>query len=151
MAGFWATLSGNIKKDEEWVVAEINKGWAFLQAAEQTIQMDVHNVQAWLQAHHLDITNLLKGVLEGFQVAGVIAPGLAPAVGAATLAVDAATAAIDSLSASVLAGSTPMSSIVNTYHAVKDAQTAVAAVLKTGTAKPDTITPAVAATPVQAS
>jgi hypothetical protein len=149
MVGFWATFGANVKKDEQWVVAEITKGWTLLQNAEKTIQVDVKNLQAWIQSHHLSITNLLKGILEGFQVAGVIAPGLAPAVGAATLAVDAATAAIDALSSSVLAGSTPLSSIVNTYHAVKDAQTAVNAVLKTGTAQPATITPeVVAAKPV---
>lgn len=145
---FWTTLTGTIQKDEQWVVSEIAKAWADIQAVGQTIQMDVNNVQKWIAAHHLDIVNLLQGALAGFQAVGVVLPAVAPEVAAATVAVDAATAAVDSLSKSVLSGVTPISTIVNTYHAVKDAQTAVNAVLKTGTSAPAAVAAEAHSTPV---
>jgi len=135
----WAWLSNfeaAALKDEQWVVNEIAVGWQTLQKAEQTVAVDVQNIFAWLQAHHADILALFQGVLSGAAAIGSLLPQTAPAVSVATTAIDAATAAIDQLSKGITAGTTPLSTITNAYHVVKDAQTAVNNVLKVATAKP---------------
>jgi hypothetical protein len=144
----WSTITGAVKKDEQWVVAEIAKAWKDIENLGQSLQMDVKGVESWITAHHLDIVNLLQGALTDLRAVGTILPVSAPVVAGATLAVDAATAAVDALSKSVLSGTTPISSIVNTYHAVKDAQTAVTSVLKTGTTAPASVPEVAHQTPV---
>ena len=135
----WLTFWNTIQKDEQWVVNEIAKGWAALQKAEQTVATDVTGVFAWITAHHQDILNLFTSVLKDLAVVGVIMPSSNTLVSGATLAIDAATAAIDSLAHGIQTGNTPLSTLSNAYHAVKDAQTAVTQVLKKGTSAPATI------------
>lgn len=129
-------LVATVKKDEQWVAAELAKGWQLLQTVGHTIDVDIQGVFAWISTNHLAITNTLQGALTAFQTVGSIIPGAAPAVVTATAAIDAATAAVDVLSKAVVAGSTPLSTAVNAYHAVIDARTAVTAVLKQGTTQP---------------
>lgn len=129
-------LVTTVKKDEQWVAAELAKGWKLLQTVGHTIDVDIQGIFSWISSNHLAITNTLQGALSAFQTVGSIIPGAAPAVVAATAAVDAATVAVDVLSKAVVAGNTPLSTAVNAYHAVKDASTAVNAVLKQGTSKP---------------
>ncbi len=132
---WWTDLTTQVVKDEKWVATELARGWQLLQTVGHTIDVDIQGVFTWISVNHLAITNTLQGALSAFQVVGSIT-GNAPAVIAATVAVDAATAAVDALSKAVVAGSTPLSTAVNAYHAVKDAETAVTTVLKAGTTKP---------------
>jgi hypothetical protein len=145
---FWSSITGAIQTDEQWVVAEIAKGWADIQTFGQTIQMDVKAVETWIASNHAGIISLFQGALTGLEAIGSAIPMAAPEVAAATLAIDAATAAVDTLSKHVLSGTTPISTVMNTYHAVKDAQTAVTAVLKAGTAPPASLPEAAHLTPV---
>ena len=131
-------FEATFQKDEQWVVAEIAKGWQALQAAEQTAVVDVQNVVGWIQAHQQQILTLFQGVLADAAVIGSIIPQAAPAVQAATIAIDAATAAIDVAAKGVTAGSTPLSTLANAYQLGKDAASAVNTVLKQATAKPAT-------------
>lgn len=131
-----ANLEALIQKDEQWVVAEIAKGWQALQTAEQTAAIDIENLFKWISTHQQDILNLFQGVLSDLATVGSIIPQAAPIIATATTAIDAATAAVDVLSKGVTAGSTPLSTIANAYHAVKTAQTAVTGVLKQATTKP---------------
>lgn len=136
ISSFVAKVEADLGKGEQWVVSEIAKGWQALQSAEQTAAVDVQSLFAWISAHHQDVLALFSGVLTDLAAIGSVIPQTAPAVAVATTAVDAATAAIDVLSKGITAGSTPLSTIANAYHSVKDAQVAVTAVLKQGTAKP---------------
>jgi len=137
---FLSDLEALIQKDEQWVVNEIAKGWAALQKAEQTMQVDVLNVFQWIQAHQQEILGLFQGVLTDLAAIGTIIPQASPVVATATTAIDAATAAIDVLSNGINQGSTPLSTVANAYQAVKNAQTAVNTVLKQGTSAPVTAT-----------
>ncbi len=132
----WTRWWSGVQKDEQWVVTEIAKGWAALQKETKTAETDLLGIFNWISAHQVGITNTFKGVLEGLAVVGAAVPQTAPAVATATIAIDAATAAIDALSKGIQQGSTPLSTAVNAYHAVKQAQTAVNAVLVQATAKP---------------
>ncbi len=136
MSTFLQRLEAVIAKDEQWVVNEIAKGWHALQQAEETIQVDVQNIFHWISAHQADILSLFKGALTDLAAIGSVFPQSAPALAVATTAIDAATAAVDVLAKGIQIGSTPLSTVANAYHAVKDAQSAVNAVLKQVTAKP---------------
>lgn len=136
--GFFAKLFTTVKKDEQWLVSEIAKGWAAIKAEAHKIEVDVLGVFNWIQAHHTAIIGVFQGVLHDLALVGEIIPTTAPYVVAATQAIDAATAAVDVLSKGIQQGVTPLSTVANAYHAVKDAQTAVNNVLKQGTTKPST-------------
>jgi hypothetical protein len=133
-----AAVEADIGKGEQWVVSEIAKGWQALQTAEQTAALDVESLFAWIGAHQQDILTLFQGVLTDLIAIGSIIPQAAPVVATATTAIDAATAAVDVLSQGITAGSTPLSTVANAYQSVKNAQTAVNAVLKAGTSQPVT-------------
>ncbi len=133
---WWTNLWTAVEKDEKWVVSELAKGWQLLQTVGHTLDVDIQGVFGWISTNHLAITNGFKGALSALAAVGAVIPQSAPAVIAATLAIDAATAAVDSLSKAIVAGNTPLSTAVNAYHAVKDAETAVTSVLKQATTKP---------------
>lgn len=128
-------------KDEQWVISEITKGWQLLQNVGHTAEVDIENIFTWVQTHQSSIIAILQKALSAAGMIGLAIPQAAPAVAAATVAIDAATVAVDTLSKAVVAGSTPLSTAVNAYHAVKAAQSAVNTVITQATAKP----PAVAA------
>ena len=133
---WWTNFTKAVQKDEQWVVKEIAQGWTAIKAEAHKIEVDVLGVFDWIQKHQVAIETVFKGVLNDLAVVGSLLPQTAPVVAAATTAIDAATAAIDILSKGIQAGATPLSTVTNAYHAVKDAQTAVNAVLKAGTTKP---------------
>ena len=133
---FLKNIGKTIVKDEQWLVSEIAKGWAAIQAEAHKIEIDVLGIFNWISAHHQSIQAVFTGVLNDLAIVGAILPQTAPVVATATTAIDAATAAIDILSKGIQQGTTPLSTVANAYHAVKDAQTAVNAVLKQGTTKP---------------
>lgn len=133
---WWTNFTKTVQKDEQWVVKEIAQGWAAIKAEAHKIEVDVLGVFDWIQKHQVAIETVFKGVLNDLAVVGSLLPQTAPVVAAATTAIDAATAAIDVLSKGIQAGATPLSTVTNAYHAVKDAQTAVNAVLKAGTTRP---------------
>lgn len=141
MTSFLQNLEAGFQKDEQWVINEITKGWQLLQSVGHTADVDIQAIFTWIQTHHSSILAVFQGALTAAATIGSILPGGAPAVATATLAIDAATAAIDSLSKTVVAGSTPLSTVVNAYHAVKDAQTAANAVIKQATTKPPVVKP----------
>lgn len=136
MTSFLQNLEAGFQKDEQWVIAEITKGWQLLRTVGHTTDVDIQNIFTWIQAHHATILGVFQGALTAAATLGSIVPGGTPAVAAATLAIDAATAAIDSLSKTVVAGSTPLSTIVNAYHAVKTASSAANVVIVQATSKP---------------
>jgi hypothetical protein len=148
LTAFVHKLEVGFAKDEQWVVAEFTKGWQLLQSAEKTAQVDIENIFHWIAAHQSTLLAALQEALSAASILGNFIPGAGPTVAAATLAINAATEAVNVLSKSVLAGSTPLSTAVSAYHAVKDAQTAVNAVLKASTTKPPTVSAAAAAAPV---
>lgn len=133
---WWTNIVSTVQKDEKWVAAELAKGWHLLQSVGHTIQVDAVGIENWLNNNHSSTVALFKGALTAIEAVGSVLPQSAPAVAIATTAIDAATAAVDAISKSVLAGPTPLSTLVNGYHAVKDAQNAVNTVLKQGTTKP---------------
>ena len=133
----WLTnLENTFVKDETWVVSELAKGWAALQADETTAETDILGIFSWLNTYHSQIISVASTALNGLATIGALIPQTAPMVATATTAIDAATAAIDVLSKGIQKGSTPLSTAVNAYHAVKTAQSAVNVVLKAKTAAP---------------
>jgi hypothetical protein len=134
IASIWANLGVVLQKDEQWVVKEIAVGWALLDNAEKTVEVDVLNVFKWIQSHQLAIETTLKGVLGDLALIGSLVPATAPVVMVAVGAIDAATAAIDVLAKGINQGTTPLSTIANAYQQVKAAQTAVNGVLQHATA-----------------
>lgn len=135
-----------LQKDEQWVVAEIRKGWTLVQNAEHQAEIDVLNIFHWISAHQTDILNILHTVLmdvqAGAAVASSVLPGYGAAVASAVLAantaVQAASAGINVLAQGIAKGSTPLSTVVNAYQKTKDAANAVNTVLKGVTSQPAT-------------
>jgi hypothetical protein len=138
---FLANLEAVLQKDEEWVVAEIRRGWSLVQSAEHQAEIDVLNLFHWIQAHQADALNLMNTVLTDIKavgsVAGALVPGYGPSIVAgvqiATTALQAATAGITVLAQGIQQGSTPMSTVSNAYTQVKTAVNAVNNVLKAAT------------------
>jgi hypothetical protein len=129
-----------VQKDEQWVIAEIAKGWHALETAEQKVVMDAEGVLTYIQTHQAAILATLKVVLTDLAVVGAFIPHSAPIVGVATLAIDASTAAIDALSKAVIDKSTAVSELTTlasaSYVAFKGAQSAVNTVLAAKAASP---------------
>lgn len=133
----WFTdLENRVVKDEEWVIGEITKGWAAIQSGLHQAEIDVLGVFSWLNTNHSQILGVFTTALTDLAAVGSIIPQTAPYVQTATKMIDAATAAVDLLSKGIQKGTTPLSTIANAYHAVKDAQSAVNIVLKAKTAAP---------------
>ena len=135
---WFANLENSFVKDEEWVVSELAKGWQALQTAEKTAETDILGIFSWINTNHSQILAVFSTALSGLSAVGALIPQTAPMVATATTAIDAATAAVDVLAKGIQQGSTPLSTAVNAYHAVKTAQSAVAVVLKAKTAQPVT-------------
>jgi hypothetical protein len=136
---FFEKLQAGFVKDEQWVLSEITKGWQLLQTVGHTVDVDIHNIFSWIQTHQGNILAIFQQALSAMTIVGAVIPGIGPGVAAATEAINVATVAVNVLSKSVIAGSTPLSTAVNAYHAVKDAQTAVNAVLKHATTNPQVL------------
>ena len=134
-------LNTAIQKDETWVVNEINKGWQLLESVGHTMDVDIQNIFKYIAAHQQQIVAGLHNALTAITTVGALVPGTSPAaaiITGALTAINAATAATNVLGQAVVAGTTPLSTAVNAFHALKDAQTAVNAVVKQATAKPGT-------------
>lgn len=132
-------LNTAIQKDEAWVVNEINKGWRLLESAGHTLELDIKGIFQYISSHQQQIVTNLHNALSAITAVGALIPATAPAaaiVQGALTAINAATAATNSLGQHVIAGTTPLSVAVDAFHALKDAQTAVNAVVKQATAKP---------------
>ncbi len=132
-------LNTAIQKDEAWVVAEINKGWVLLDSVGHTVDVDIQGIFHYISGHQQQIISSLHSALSVITTVGVFIPATAPAaviIQAALTAINAATAATNVLGQAVVAGPTPLSTAVNAFHALKDAQSAVNAVVKQATNKP---------------
>lgn len=140
-------FEADAQKTEAWVVAEIAKGWTALQTAEQTVVVDIEAIFGWVKAHQASLLTTFQDALTGIALVGTLDPGAAPVVAGATTAIDAATAAIDVLSSSVVAGSTPLSTITNAYAATKNAANAVSTALQAATKQGAVKAPATPAAP----
>jgi hypothetical protein len=135
-------LNNSIQKDEAWVVNEINKGWQLLESVGHTIDLDIQGIFHYVSTHQQQIVGYLHNALSALTTVGLMFPATSPAaaiVQTALTAINAATAATNVLGQAIVAGSTPLSTAVNAFHALKDAQTAVNAVIKHATSKPGTI------------
>lgn len=136
-----SNIEGVIQKDEQWVVAEIRKGWTLVQNAEHQAEIDILNVFHWISAHQQDALTLLHNVLTDITAAATVAGAVFPqfaapisaSVIAATTAINAGTAAINVLARGIQQGSTPISTVANAYQASKSAVNAVNDVLKHAT------------------
>lgn len=133
---FVTKVEAGFQYDEQWLVAEVNKAIHEVETVGYAIQIDIENVFKVITSHAGDIQKVLQSALQGIELLGSLIPSAGSAVTAATVAVDAMTAAIDALSKHVVTGTTPVSTIVNAVHAVQDAKSAVAAVVKAATPKP---------------
>lgn len=132
-------LNAAIQKDEAWVVSEINKGWQLLESVGHTIEVDIEGIFSYISTHQQQILANLHSALVFLAPLETVVAGSSPAgaiVSAALTAINAATAATNVLGKAVVAGNTPLSTAVNAFHALKDAQTAVNAVVKQATSKP---------------
>jgi len=132
-------LTTTIQKDEQWVVNEISKGWKLFESVGHTIDVDIKAIFQYIWTHQQQIVANLHNALMAITTVGELIPATAPAaalVQGALTAINAATAATNVLGHAVVAGSAPLSTAVNAFHALKDAQTAVNAVIKQATAPP---------------
>ena len=135
----WLTdLEGDFEITEQKIATALAKAWTELQSAETIVVDDIAAIFNWIQTNQSGILSLFQGFLTDAAAIGSVIPQIAPEVAVATTAVDAATAAVDILAKGYAAGSTPLSTIVNAYAAVKTASSAVNTVLKAGTAQPAT-------------
>jgi hypothetical protein len=132
-------LNTAIQRDEAWVVAEINKGWQLLESVGHTVDVDIKGIFQYIATHQQQIVGYLHSALSAMTTVGLLFPATSPAaavVQTALTAINAATAATNVLGQAVVSGSTPLATAVDAFHALKDAQTAVNAVVKQATAKP---------------
>lgn len=144
-------LEAEVEIGEQQIATALAKAWQELQSAETVVVDDIAAIFTWIKNNQASILSLFQGFLTDATAIGSVIPGIAPEVTAATTAIDAATAAVDVLSQGYSAGSTPLSTIVNAYGAVKNAQSAVNTVLKAGTSQPATATTAAASAPAASS
>jgi hypothetical protein len=140
ISGFFTRLEAGFAKDEKWVVAEITRGWQLLGSVGHTLAVDIAGIFAWIQAHQASLLGTFSEALQALGILGVAIPGGGPAVSAAITAINVATAAVNVLGKAIIDGSTPLSTAVSAYHAVKDAQSSVNAVIKASTAVPAAVT-----------
>jgi hypothetical protein len=143
-------LEGDIEIGEQQIATALAKAWTELQSAETVVVDNIAAIFTWIKNNQTSLLSLFQGFLTDAAAIGSVIPGIAPEVTAATTAIDAATAAVDVLSQGYSAGSTPLSTIVNAYGAVKNAQSAVNTVLEAGTSQPANAT-ASATTPAASS
>jgi negative regulator of replication initiation len=132
---FWDT----IKRDEAWVVAEVGKGWAALEAGVHAIEIDIKGLFDYVAAHQQQIDATAQSLLSNVSLIAALAGH--PEVSATAAAIGASAQAITALAANVDKGAAPLSEIVTALHTVKDAQTAVNSLVKVATAKPKSTTP----------
>lgn len=125
-----SALSGVFAPTEKHIVEELSAAWKKLMDGAHTVEMDIHGVTTWVQQHHTQIQAIYTVALEALSF---VSPASVPVVQTATAAIDLATKKIDALTNGLQSGSVTHSTVVDTYHAVKDAQTAVNAVLKHAT------------------
>ncbi len=132
-------LNTAIQKDEAWVVSEIAKGWQMLEHVGHTMEVDIKGIFHYIATHQQSIVGNLHSALSALTMVGMFIPGASPTAGiiqAALTAINAATAATNVLGQAVVSGTTPLGTAVDAFHALKDAQTAVNAVVKQATSKP---------------
>jgi hypothetical protein len=122
------------QKTEQWVVAEIAKGWADLETGAKDAVIDVKGLFDYIASHQTAIDTTAQAILGDVSLAATLVGH--PEVAATATAVAASADAITALAANIDKGSVPLPDIVSTLHTVKDAQTAVNALVKTATAKP---------------
>ena len=136
-------LNQKVQTTEAWVVNEIAKGWHLLQTVGHTVQVDILAIFQWIQSHQVQIIAALKNAMGAITMVSALAtPGgtAAAAVNVALTAINAATAATNVLGKAIVSGTTPLSTAVDAFHAVKSAQSAVNDVIKAATAQPATFT-----------
>lgn len=132
-------LNAKIQKDETWVVNEITKGWQLVESTGHTVELDIKGIFDYIQGHQQQIVGNLHNALNAITMLGMLIPGgsgVEIAIQGALTAINAATTATNILGNAVISGSTPLSTAVNAFHALKDAQSAVNAVVKHATNKP---------------
>jgi hypothetical protein len=150
ISGFFHKLEAGFQKDEAWVIAEFTKGWQLLQSVGHTLAVDIQGIFAWVQAHQASLLAIFQQALQAIGILSATIPGggaAGAAVAAAITAINAATATVNVLGKAVINGSTPLSTAVSAYHAVKDAQTAVNGVIKGATTQPAAVGNGVALAP----
>jgi hypothetical protein len=101
--------------------------------------VDIQGIFQYISTHQQQILANLHNALAAVSTLGVLVPGAGPiaeVVQSALVAINAATAATNVLGSAIVAGPTPLSTAVNAFHSLKDAQTAVNAVVKMATTKP---------------
>ena len=131
------------KKTEQWVVAEVQKGWAALEAGAKAVEIDIKGLFDYVAAHQTQIDSTAQAILGDVSMVAALAGH--PEVGATAAAIGASAQAITALAANMDKGAVPLHDIVNALHTVKDAQTAVNSLVKVATAPPRAAAPAPAA------
>lgn len=127
---FW----DRVKQDEAWVVAEVSKGWAALEAGAHAVVIDIEGLFKYVADHQQAIDATAQKLLGDVSMIAALAGH--PEVSATAAAIGASAQAITALAANVEKGQAPLSEIVTALHSVKDAQTAVNSLVKVATAKP---------------
>lgn len=127
---WWST----VQKDEQWVVAEIANGWKALERDAEKAVIDIKGIFDYVASHQNQIDSTAKAILGDVSVIAALAGH--PEVGAAAAAIGVSAEAVVGLAANINKGSVPLSTAVDALHKVKDAQTAVNALVKRATAKP---------------
>jgi len=132
-----STIEGvfpSAQKTEQWVVAEISKGWAALETGAKDAVIDIKSLFDYIASHQTQIDQTAQAILGDVSLAAALVGH--PEVGATATAVAASAAAITALAANIDKGSVPLPDVVSALHTVKDAQSAVNALVKTATTKP---------------
>jgi hypothetical protein len=122
------------QRTEQWVVAEIKKGWAALETGAHDAVIDIKGLFDYVAAHQTQIDGTAQAILGDVSLAATLVGH--PEVGAVAATVATSAAAITALAANIDKGSVPLPDVVDALHKVKDAQSAVNALVKTATSKP---------------
>jgi hypothetical protein len=132
-----STIEGalpGLQKTEQWVVAEIAKGWAALEAGAKEAVIDVKALFDYIATHQTQIDTTAQAILGDVSLAATLVGH--PEVGAAATAIGVSAKAITDLAANIDKGSVPLGDVVSALHTVKDSQSAVNALVKRATAQP---------------
>lgn len=129
-----SSFFGVVQKDEKWVIAEVQKGWAEIQSGVKTATVDLKGIFDYIAAHQTQIDQTAQAILGDVSMVAALAGH--PEVGAVAATVSASAQAITNLAAGIDKGTVPLSGVVSALHGVKDAQSAVNALVKLATAAP---------------
>jgi hypothetical protein len=128
------TLFQTAIKDEKAVVAEIQKLWALGEAELKAAEAKVKAVFDYIAAHQQQIDATATAILGDVNLLAGLAGH--PEVGAVATTIVASAKGIADLAAAIDKGTVTLPQLVGSLHGVKDAQSAVNALVKVATAGP---------------